>query len=353
MILAVNRIENGDEDITMRKLFEFITGLFSSKKKIQQFDTGYSIDDAIERVIDSIDAKLRLVPGYRKKLQQDVSISLDYISRLVDQIPGPIAVSRKTFVSDPEVRSYFATTDVLQETFSCGSELKTFFEQPENRGTEECCALLCVNKEEKKILGLALEGEMIRRDVPQTAINLFDYKLLSPAINAEEVRSGIKKCIFDGLITYALQQIVSIKSESRDLMNRRRILHSQLRAKQNQGNGLTRLLVQAHLESEQPAELMAQLKEAENRLKNLTGDMDVFSFYLEEVRKILAHPENFIRLNVTSLRLSDMCIKVDSDAEQSANDVSFTELEISNVMKRVVTIVRYNRNDINCKKPLF
>ena len=112
-------------------------------------------------------------------------------------------------------------------------------------------------------------------------------------------------------------------------------------------------MAQAHLESEQPAELIAQLKDAEERLKNLTGDMDVFSFYLEEIRKLLAQPENFIRLNVTSLRLSDMCIKVDSDAEQPANDVSFTELDITNVMKRIVTIVRYNRDDINCKKPLF
>lgn len=338
----------------MFKLLESITGIFFAKKTPQiQFDSGYSVDEAIERVIDGIDVKLRLVPAYRKKLKQDVIVSLQYINQMVEQIPGPIDVSRKTFISDPEVRSYFATTDVLQDTFSCGSELKTFFDQLENRATQECCALLCANKEEKKILGLALEGDMIRRDVPQTTINLFDYKLLSPAIDAEEVRGGIKKCIFDGLVTYALQQIASIKTESRELTNRRRILHAQLRAKQTQGNGLTKLLAQAHPESEQPAELSEQLKDAETRLKNLTGDMDVFSFYLEEIRKILAQPENFIRLNVINLRLSDMCIKVDKDTAQSANDVRYAELDITNVMKRVVTIVRYNRDDIYCNKQLF
>ena len=338
----------------MLKLLESITGLFSSREKTPQpTDTGYTIDEAIERVIEGIDTKLRLVPSYRKKLQHEVITSLEYIGRLVDQIPGPINVSGKTFVSDPEVRSYFATTGVLQDTFSCGSELKTFFEQPENRSVSQCCALLCANKEEKSITGLALEGEMIRRDVPQTSINLFDYKILSPAIDENEVRSGIKKCIFDGLITYALQQIASIKTESRELMDRRRILHAQLRAKQAQGNGLTQLLLQAHQALDSSAELDEQLKEAESRIKNLTGDKDVFSFYLKEICMILAHPEKFLRLNVTNIRLTDMAIIVDAEATQPANNVCFTELEITNVMKRVVTIVRYNRDDINCKKQYF
>jgi hypothetical protein len=337
----------------MFKLLKSITGFFSNRKINQQrFDTGYSVDEAIEHVIDGIDVKLRLVPAYQKKLQHEVTLSLKYIDQLVEQIPGPIDVSRNTFVTDPQVRSYFATSDILQDTFSCGTELKAFFDQQENTATNQCCALLCANKEEKKIMGLALEGEMIRRDVPQTAINLSDYKILSPAIDDKQVRSGIKKCIFDGLVTYALQQIASIKSESRELMDRRRILHSQLRSKQTQGNGLTKLLAQAHIESVQSAELAVQLEEAETRLKDLTGDMDVFSFYLKEIKKILSQPEKFIRLNVNCLRLSDMCIKVDTDTTQ-ANDVCFTELEITNVMKRVVTTVRYNREDINCKKQPF
>lgn len=338
----------------MLKLLGSIAGLFSGKQTAHlQADSGYSVDEAIERVIEGIDIKLRIVTAYQKKLRKEVIVSLEYIDRLVEQIPGPIDVNRKTFISDPEVRSYFATTDVLQDTFSCGSELKDFFELEENSSAQECYALLCANKEEKKIMGLALEGEMIRRDVPQTVINLFDYKILSPAIDEQEVRSGIKRCIFDGLVTYSLQQIASIKTESRELMNRRRILHAQLRAKQTQGNGLTKLLAQAHVESDQPAALAAQLKEAESRLKNLTGDMDVFSFYLDVIKKILAQPENFIRLNVSNMRLSDMCVIVDNDAEQSANDVSYTEIDITDVMKRVVTIVRYHRDDISCKKQPF
>jgi hypothetical protein len=333
----------------MMNILQVVTGFFSSKNiPLPQYDMGYGVDDAVERVVDGVDAKLRLVPGYHKKLQREVAVSLEYISQLVDRVPGPIDVSRKTFISNPEVRSYFATTDVLQNTFSCGSELTGFFEQPANTSINECCALLCINKEEKNILGMALEGDTIRRDVAQTIINLSDYKIMSPAKDDAAVRSGIKKCIFDGLITYALQNIASFKSESRDLMNRRRILHGQLRARQAQGNGLTRLLAQAYMESEKTADLESALKDTETRLKNLTGDMDVFSFYLEEIRKIFACPEDFIQLSKDNFRLSNMCVKVDDHDEQSANDVCFTELKITNVMKHVVTVVRYNKGDINC-----
>ena len=333
----------------MFKLFESITGLFTGEQSHSaEKDTGYSLVEAIDRVIEGTDTKLRLVPGYQKKLQLEVAASLEYIAQLVDQISGPMDVSRKTFISDPEVRAYFSTPDALQNIFSCGTELKTFFEQQENADTDVCCALLCANKEEKKIMGSALEGEFIQHDVIQTAISFFDYKVLSPAIDDSDVRSGIKKCIFDGLVTYALQHIANIKIERRDLIHKRRILHAQLRSRQSEGNGLSALLAEAHFESEQCNNLAAELKDAETRLKSITGDRDVLSFYLEEIRKVLAQPENFIQLNVACFHLSDMGIMLEGDAAQSVNAVCFSELEITNVMKRVVTIIRYNRNEINC-----
>ena len=334
----------------MFKLFESIIGLFSTQRaRPAEQDSGYSIDEAIDRVVEGTDTKLRLVPNYRKKLLYEVSASLEYINGLVDQIPGPIDVGRKTFVSDPEVRAYFSTPDVLQNIFSCGTELKTFFDQSENNSIDVCCALLCADKEEREFMGSVLEGDTVRRDVMQVAINFFDYKVLSPGINSEAVRSGIKKCIFDGLVTYALQQIANIKIERRDLVHRRRILHAQLRSRQTSGNGLSALLAEAHFESERCADIAAELKQAESKLANITGDKDVLSFYLEEIRKVLAQPEKFIQLNQACFHLNDMGIKLDSDAAKLVDAVCFSELEITNVMKRVVAVIRYNKNEINCR----
>lgn len=337
----------------MLKLLESIVNLFSEKKlRPLKYDTGYSLTEAIDQVIEGVDPKLRLVPGYQNKLERSVTDSLKHISSVVDQVPGPINISRKTFTSNPEVRAYFSTPDDLQDTFSCGTELKTFFDLQENSDADACCALLCADKKEIKSFGSALKGDVIHRDVPQTSISFFDYKILSPAINENEVRKGIKKCIFDGLVTHALQHIASIRIERSDLTHRHRILHAKLRTRQSQGNGLSKLLAEAHFDSEESFKLETELKETQTRLEKMTGDKDILTFYLEEIIKILAEPEKFIQLNVACFRLNDMGMIIDNNEQQSTNVICFSELEITNVMKRVVTIVCYNKEEINCTRKL-
>lgn len=335
----------------MFNLFRSIGQLFADDKaQVTVHDTGYELDEAIEQVIDGIDPRLKLVPGYQKKLRPAVSRSLTHIATLVDQVPGPIDVSRRTFISDPEVRAYFSTPDVLQDTFSCGSELKDFFSRLENSDLDSCCALLCANREEKQGVGSALEGDMIRRDVLQTSINFFDYKVLSPAVDDGEVRRGIKRCIFDGLVSYSLHHIASIKSEREELINQRRMLHARLRSRQASGNGLTKLLAEAHFEALDSEGIETKLQQTEEKLDGITGDSDVFSFYLDEISKLMSRPEDFIQLRSICVHLNDMGIKVLDETDGSANRVCFSELEISDVMKRVVTIIRYHKQEIDCIK---
>ena len=196
------------------------------------------------------------------------------------------------------------------------------------------------------MLGAELSGDAVRRDVLQTAINFFDHKVLSPASSDKDVRDGIKQCIFDGLITHALGHIYDIKTRRQDLEEQRRILLSRLRSRQAQGNGLSALLAEAHEGEERSEDIQTKLAAAEARLDRMPSSQDVLAFYLEEVRKIFANPEDFIRLNIACFRLTDMGIKVNDDTQQTANTVCFSELEIAAVMKRVVTVVRYARSNM-------
>lgn len=335
----------------MINLLNFLKGLDISGAVIQHRErNAHDVDEYVERVIEGIDPRLRLVSGYKRKLHDQVFLSLSHINNLVDQIPGPIKVSRKTFISDPGVRAYFASPDALQEIFNRATELKSYFAAKEHAEQEECCAMLCANKEEKKTMGIDLKDDILRHDIIQTSINFIDHKVLSPATAEDQVRKGIKMCIFDGLITYALQHIASIKIRRRDLRNEHRILHAKLRARQANGNGLSTMLAEAGSVKDDAAEIKVQLSETENELYEMLGKKDVFAFYLDEIRKIFAQPEDFIRLNAASFRLTDMGIKVEDNAPQAVNTVCFSELEIIHVLKRVVTIIRYYRDDLNFNK---
>lgn len=304
------------------------------------------VQEAVEHLLENTEPRIRLVPGYRKKLRPLVASALGHIDTLVEQIPGPLDMSRMAFVTDPRVNAYFVSPDELQRIFSSSEELKAYFNDLHHGETTEAYALLCANREEKTVLGVALSGDDVRRDVLQTAISFREHKILSPAASEKEVRRGIKQCIFDGLVTYALRHILEVKSLRRDLEDNRRILQARLRARQASGGGLSTLLAGYGDQSTDRHSIEERLSRTEQALRKLPDSQDLLSFYLQEIMELLAHPEDFIQLNVACFRLTDMGIKVDEHAQETANTVCFSELEVTQVLKRVVTVVRYPREEM-------
>ena len=174
-------------------LFDFICLANSSTKTCIPANV---INEALEHVVDSIEPKMRYFPGYKKILNKGVATSLAYISNLVDTIPGPLFISSRTFTTDPQVNAYFATVADTQAVFSNSTELRDFFEAQENAALEDVYALLCMDVEEKTVMGMDLHKDIIRRDAMQTALSFSEHKILSPATNEADVRKGIKQCIF-------------------------------------------------------------------------------------------------------------------------------------------------------------
>lgn len=332
------------------KLFNFI-GLTNSNTELfaKTRIPANVLNEAIECVIDGIEPKLRYFPGYKKILNNGVANSLAYISNLVDTIPEPIFISKKTFFTDPQIKAYFVTIADIQDIFSSNTELRSFFEAPENCNLDEACALLCMNETEKTVLGMEQHGDIIQRDVIQTALNFSEHKILSPATCEAEVRKGIKQCIFDALITHALQQIIELKQQKQGLETQRSILNARLKTRQSQGGGLSKLLTSA-TETELSVNIEQQIAEMEKKLQKLPTSWDAPRFYMEIVKDILTHPENFIRIKAKSFNITKMGIVTSENSSQSVNTIHFNEILIANVLERVVAIVRYPRSEMLSRK---
>jgi hypothetical protein len=234
----------------------------------------------------------------------------------------------------------------VRTVFSRSPELRAFFDQLDNADIEAACALLCMVEQEKSVLGMEVAHGAVRRDVHQTVVNFSEHKVLSPAASEAEARQGLKNCIFSALLSHALQHIAELKAHKRELQDQRRILYARLRARQAYSNGLTTLLSVAPPDQGETRGIEEKLAVAEEELRHMPATRDAPRDYLNEVKTILEQPQAFIQLRRVSFQLTKMGIKVNAGSRHPTNSVELAEIEITDVLKRVVVIVRYPRAEM-------
>jgi hypothetical protein len=206
-----------------------------------------------------------------------------------------------------------------------------------------------MNETETTVLGMEQHGDIIHRDVMQTALNFSEHKILSPATCEADVRKGIKQCIFDALITHALQEIVDLKQQKQGLETQRSLLKSRLKARKSQGDGLSKMLTSA-TKAELSVNIEQQIAENEKKLQKHPASWNAPRYYMEITKNILAHPENFIGIKAKSFNITQLGIVASEKSSQSVNTIHFNEILIANVLKRVVAIVRYPRSEMLPRK---
>ena len=315
----------------------------NKKEKTLRRDQTAAILNTVEHVVDDTDSKIRLVPGYKKKLQHVVLSSLEFADDLVNQIPGAIEVSRHTFSSDPYVNAFFTNVTDLQSVFSHSSEVQDYMEELHD-DEACCCALLCMHRAEKTVLGIELSGNMMKKDVQQTAVSFSDHRIYSPAPSEPEARQGLKSCLFQGLVTNALERIVQLRLASHRLQSRHQMLHARLRHDQQKARELaqdTRAAVNLLRRIE---ETRQQLGETEKKMIN--SSLLTPQVMLEQVIDVFSKPEDFVRMRKLPLRLNKMGIKISNDSTQPANELELTEALIGSESPRVITLARFPRKEL-------
>jgi hypothetical protein len=299
--------------------------------------------NTIESVVDGTDSQIRLVRGYRKKLRDIIQSSLEFSDDIVNRIPNPLEVSSNSFVSDPYVNAFFTNVADLQSVFSHSSEIQDYMAEP-HEDSAGCCALLCMRRTEKTVMGMELSGDRLNRDVLQVAVNFSDHRVYSPAPSEPKARQGLKHCLFQGLVTNALERIVKLRLASHQLQSKHQMLHASLRRNRqkikemNQGtdtdNKIARAIEETGLE----------LRKVEEQMLNTP--LMTPQRVLEQVIDVFSNPGEFVKMRKTPLRLNKMCIKISDDSPAPANQLNLTEVVIGHELPRVVTLARFPRKDL-------
>jgi hypothetical protein len=343
----------------MTNIFKYIFLWFRAKlsekraAKVRERKNTALVNDAIDHLIDGIDPNMRLVIGYKKKLAEAVNTALSYIDRLVDQIPGPVEFNKRAFGTDPQVNALFATVSDVQKTFSQNETLSTFFDDNMHVNVDASFALMCMEKKENAGFGMQLEGDLIKKDVSQVTVNFFGHNILSPAATEKEVRHSLKQCIFDALISNAFERVVATHMREGGSDEYRKVLDRRYKANQAWGQELTDLLLSIRADAITRNGKTQKESTGQDGTESSSSYIETPGDHLEQVKTILAHPETMIRLNHITMNLTRMGVKVDDDLDPSANKIELAELEINDVWRRIIVIVKYPRNEMLAKNNFF
>ncbi len=273
------------------------------------------INEAIERCVDGTDPWIRGVSGYRKKLRPAVVRAIDYVVRLVDELPEPAPMSLAEYSDDHLMKSFFISAADMRTVMASDTALGKFMREADANLPNSIYTLLTMEKQERGGFGAALSGDIVIHDVPQVTVSFDSYYFIDPCASLDEHRLLLKHRTFDHLVHLALKQLAWLKSERTDLERRRKLLQSKQNLLQRYGFGF----VSAGTDEKPDASVIEkEMEEVESQLNELGGDDYVLDKYLETVSTLMGTPEKYLHGARETIYVDRMGIKKDGPTDGAA-----------------------------------
>ena len=332
-------------------MLRFLQSFFAEQKPKEAVYDDALIDAAMERVISGTDPRLVAVSGYKRKLRPAVEKSVGYVINVVDRLPPSVELSRKTFGTHPLLRALFVSPRHVQDVLTRSPPVR-LFTQAQTVVPERGYALLGVQRGERTVLGMELQGEAVQREVRQTSVSFAEHQLTEVTGDEDATRWELKKNAFDHLVERALVRIASARSRKDQLKNTRSLLESKLKS-MRQGNwGFeTMLKTGEQTDKETPdidlATIESQVAEIEAELRTLGSDGATLDKSLQEVAAVLERPEANLRVDRIRLTLDAMGIKRSEEMEKGVTTLEMDEVFLGeNAPRFIIQLVNFSLDEI-------
>jgi hypothetical protein len=312
-----------------------------------------ALPEVVDLIVKTIDPRLRLVPGYQEKLSAPVRRTVVYMRSLVPEPPPPLELSREAWAADPRVNAFFAAAEDVPVVLGRSTDLRNYFEDPANAGAKEAIALLAMEMREQNVLGVALEGELLKRDVAQTTVSFSGHRVVMPAATHADMRFELGWRILGGLIQIALKRIEAIQARQRNLEESKAQLATRLRMLQGRKSALDSLAEDPDAHQSEIESLERKLEQAAADLSEAKASLATLGGYIDQVNAVLANPEQHLKVERFRLRVNRMGIKVAEDSPEPASDLTLARISVGPDFTRVVAAVRCPRDEMPPKQDLL
>ncbi|EIC23863.1 hypothetical protein [Thiorhodovibrio frisius] len=299
------------------KLFQSI---FGGGEKIGAYPESL-IKMATERAVDGTDSRLRLLPGYAKRLRKPVIRAIDHVVALVEGIPAPVAATRNSYSAEPRLAALFSSAPEMLNIFSRDPKLAAFLSGLGGGAVPRVTALLLAERMEKRTLGMDLVGDQVRHDVQQTVVNFNEHRIVDPNTSEADMRRQLMRRAFDHLLSLALSRIAEARVERADLTRQRDLLRRKLTTLERGGWGFDA----QEGEHPDPATLMTELDAITAQLGSIGSDAGVLRAHLDIVAEFLGEADGQLLTDEITLYLDPMNIQRDA-RDPSARRIVLQEL---------------------------
>jgi hypothetical protein len=288
--------------------------------------------------------RLKYARHYEEKLTRAVTMSLRYADNLVASLPPLRDANSNAWSSDPAIRAFFATRDDLAQAFSRSETLRAYFDGHTN--LTEAYAVLGMAMTERHILGVAMEGNAVRHDVPQTTLCFSDHRIRICSDSDASLRAEIARRMVDQL---ALEGLAGLTARQRDLVRQsRKLIKERVALLERRGTGL-RAVVGAPLitESAEVDRLQAQIDKNTGTLATLRMPGTLAELELECVCNVFSTPSDHLYVQSRRVRL-DMMNVVQPAGGEAGQEIEFHFARIPGnpAIVRAFVLVRFLRREL-------
>jgi hypothetical protein len=285
----------------------------------------------VERATKEVDPMIRQVSDHARRLAPAVRHALDYCTDIAGRIPGPYEISRSAFAADPLVHALFGSAEdielMLAKSRCVREHLPTM-----SLADGQCCVLLGMRHREKSGFGVALDGEVVRSDVPQKTLYFTDHTLAEPTPDLPAARERLRDVLFDGLLKGFAAHVADVRAEHESLHKDHAIAHAVVRSRSSSGD-----------DPESHTRRLAQLEDALRATADALQPERLLAMLIET----LVNPEPHLHLDPVSIRV-DRGGVITGRGEAAAGDgdtLHFAELTNRDQRRWVVLLARIERDE--------
>lgn len=304
----------------------------------------------VDLIAEEVEPRLTLLPGYGGKLEPSVRRTIAYLRSFGPDLQAPLALSPRDWNSEPRLNGFFATAGDITDTLGRSRELRAHFAA--RPADAEAYAVLSMERHERTVLGVALEGGVLRQDVPQTTVSFGDHRVGALGATEQATRLELGVRIFRGLLEIAMERIEAVQGEARDADERHARLATRLRRLKTRSADVETLAESPARHAGEIAELEAEMARSAADATASRARMSSLDGYVAEVTAVLGRPDEQFTVQWIDVRVNRMGIRVGAGAEEPVNEFRVAELAARD-FRRALALVRCRRDDLPRERAAF